>query len=94
MQLGHSHMHVGVVVGVQGDSANTDTVGEEQVRLWGVVTWPGVSLEQDASGTGAGCTVGTRQAQVSAASIPPATLIKTWRGQRQKDWCKETEGAL
>ncbi len=91
VQLGHRYVYISVVIGVQGDSAHTDAVGEEQVRLWGVVTWPAVSFEQDAGGTGAGRTVGTRQAQMGAAPVPPATLIKTWRGQRQKDWCKETD---
>lgn len=91
VQLGHRYVHVGVVVGVQGDPAHADAVGEEQVRLRGVVTWPAVSLEQDASGTGAGRTVGTRQAQVGAAPVPPAALIKTWKGQRPKDCCREPE---
>lgn len=76
-------MHVCVVVGIQGNSAHTDTVGEEQVRLWGVITRPAVSLEQDASRTGAGRAVGTRQAQVGATPIPPTALIKTWRGQTE-----------
>lgn len=91
MQLGHRYVHVGVVIGVQGDSAYADAVGEDQVRLGGVVAWPAVSLEQDAGGTGAGRTVGTRQAQVGAAPVPPAALIKAWGGRRQKDWCKETK---
>lgn len=77
MQLGHRHVNVGVVVGVQGDSAHADTVGEEQVSLGGVVAGPAVSLEQDAGGTGAGRAVGTRQAEVGAAAVPPAALIKT-----------------
>lgn len=38
MQLRHRYVHVGVVIGVQGDPAYTDAVGEEQVRLGGVVT--------------------------------------------------------
>lgn len=38
VQLGHRYVHVGVIVGVQGDSPHTDTVGEEQVCLRGVVT--------------------------------------------------------
>lgn len=59
MQLGHRYVHIGVVVGVEGDSPHTDAVGEEQERLWGVVTRPAVSLEQDAGGTGAGCIIGT-----------------------------------
>lgn len=37
MQLGHRYVHVGVVIGVQGDSAYADAVGEDQVRLGGVV---------------------------------------------------------
>lgn len=38
MQLRHRDVHVRVVIGIQGDSAHTDAVGEEQVCLWGVVT--------------------------------------------------------
>lgn len=78
-------MHVGVVVGVEGDPAHTDTVGEKQVGLRGVLTRLAVTFEQDSSGTGAGRPVGARQAQVGAASVPPATLIKT---------CKQTQVPL
>ena len=77
VQLRHRYVHVGVVVGVQGDSAHADAVGEDQERLRGVVTRPLVSLEQDAGGTGTGSAVGTRKAEVGAAPVPPATLIKT-----------------
>ena len=38
MQLWHGHVHVRVVVGIQGDAAHTDAVGEQQVGLGAVVT--------------------------------------------------------
>lgn len=38
VQLGHGHMHVRVVVCVQGDPAHAHSVREQQVRLRGVVT--------------------------------------------------------
>lgn len=85
MQLWDMYVYVSVVVGVQGDSAHADPVGEEQVRLWGVIARPAVSLEQDAGGTGTRCAIGTRQAQVGAPPISPATLIKTCRDRRQRD---------
>lgn len=69
-------MHIGVVIGVQGDPAYADAVGEHQVRLWGVVARPAVSLQQDAGGTGAGRAVGTGQAQMGAAAVPPAAFIE------------------
>lgn len=85
MQLRHWYVHVSVVAGVQRDSAHTDAVGEEEESLWGIITRPAISLEQNPRGTGAGSAVGTRQAQVSATSIPSAALIKTFKGPREKD---------
>lgn len=38
VQLRHWDVNVGVVVGVQGDPSDADSVGEEQVRLRRVVT--------------------------------------------------------
>lgn len=76
MQLRDWNVHIGVVVSVQRDPAYTDPVGEEQICFWGVVTRPSVSLEKDARGTGTGRAVGTRQAQVAAASVALATLVK------------------
>ena len=38
VELGHVHVHVSVVLGVQGDAAHADPVGEEQVGLRRVVT--------------------------------------------------------
>lgn len=76
MQLGHLHVHVGVVVGVEGDPAHADAVGEEQVGLGGVLARPPVPLEQDAGGAGAGRAVGAGQAQVGAAPVPPATPVE------------------
>lgn len=38
VQLGHRHMHVSVVIGVQRNSAHANAVGEEQVRLRGIIT--------------------------------------------------------
>lgn len=77
MQLWHRYVHVSMVAGVQGDPAHADAIGKEQVSLGGVLARPAISLEQDASGTGTGSAVGTRQAEVGAPSIPLATFIKT-----------------
>lgn len=71
-------MHVGVVARVQGDAADRATAGEEQVRLGGGVAGLPVSLQLDARGAGTGEASRPRQAEVGAATVFRAALVKTW----------------
>lgn len=78
MELGHRHVHIGVVARVQGDASHADAVGEQQVGLGVVVARAAVWLEQDAGGTGTGRAVGPGQTEMGAATIPPTALIEAW----------------
>lgn len=72
------HMHICVVAGVQGDTPDGASAGEEQVGLGRGVTGLFISLQLDARGAGTGEARGPRQAEVGAATISRATLVKTW----------------
>ena len=70
--------HIRVVAGVQGDTPDGATAGEEQVRLRSGVAGLPISLQLDAGGAGTGKARGPGQAQVRAATIPGSTLVHTW----------------
>lgn len=71
-------MHICVVASVQRDTPDGATAGEEQVGLGRGIAGLPISLQLDASGAGAGKARGPRQAEVGAAAISRATLVKTW----------------
>lgn len=78
VELRDRDMHVCVVAGVQGDTPDGSAAGEEQVGLRRGIAGLPISLQLDASGAGTGKARGPRQAEVGAASVSRAALIKTW----------------
>lgn len=71
-------MHICVVAGVQGDSPDGASAGEEQIGLRRGIAGLPISLQLDASRAGTGEARGPWQAEVGAATVSRATLVKTW----------------